>query len=121
MWGYPGDVATELEDQGQVVFRPDLIYAQGYIRRRIAHEIPYIKGAQFFELSEVVGQGCSGSPVYINRGDVWDVVGIYVGELVTERGTSRAFAVREDAFRDWKPPIIGCTVLEESQNVTLDP
>jgi hypothetical protein len=32
MWGYPEDVASELEEQGQVIFRPDLIYAQGYIR-----------------------------------------------------------------------------------------
>jgi hypothetical protein len=86
--------------------------------RRIAHEIPHIKGACFFEVSEVVGQGCSGSPVYINRGGgAWDVIGIYVGEMLTDRGTSRAFAVREDAFRNWQPPIIDCTVLEESQNV----
>lgn len=71
-----------------------------------------------FEVSEVVGQGCSGSPLYVNRGGIWDVIGIYVGETLNDRGTSRAFAVREDAFRDWQPPIIDRTVLEESQDVT---
>jgi hypothetical protein len=42
MWGYPEDVATELKNQGRIAYRPDLIYAQGYIRRRINHEIPSI-------------------------------------------------------------------------------
>lgn len=118
MWGYPEEVAMELVEQDRVVHRPDLIYAQGYIRRRTSHEIPSIKGTQLFELSEVVGQGCSGSPVYVNRGGIWDVIGIYVGEMLTERGTSRAFAVREDAFRHWQPSIIDRTVLEESKEVT---
>lgn len=120
MWGYPEDVATELEEEGRRIHRPDLIYAQGYIRRRIAHEIPSIRGVQLFELSEVVGQGCSGSPVYVNRGGVWDVIGIYIGEMLTERGTSRAFAAREDTFRGWQPPIIDRTVLEESREGALD-
>jgi hypothetical protein len=120
MWGYPEDVAMELVERGRTVFRPDLIYAQGYIRRRIAHEIPSIQGNQLFELSEVVGQGCSGSPVYVNRAGVWDIIGIYVGEMLTERGTSRAFAVREEAFRDWQPSIIDRTVLEESKKVAVD-
>jgi hypothetical protein len=120
MWGYPEDVAIELVEEDHVVHRPDLIYAQGYIRRRISHEIPSIKGTQLFELSEVVGQGCSGSPIYVNRSGVWDVIGIYVGEMLTERGTSRAFAVREDAFRYWQPSIIDRSILEESKEVTPD-
>lgn len=77
-------------------------------------------GTEFFEVSEVVGQGCSGSPLFVNRRGVLHVVGIYVGALLTEPGTSRAFAVREDAFRDWKPPIIDRTVLEESLDVTTN-
>jgi len=120
MFGYPEDVANEIVEGGSVAHRPDLIYAQGYIRRRISREIPSMTGTQFFEVSEVVGQGCSGSPLFLNRSGVYAVVGIYVGELLTERGTSRAFAVREDAFRDWRPPIIDRTVLEESWGVTTN-
>ena len=59
-------------------------------------------------------------PTVVNRRGVFDVVGIYVGELLTERGTSRAFAVREDAFRDRRPPIIDRTVLDDSLNVTTN-
>jgi hypothetical protein len=51
---------------------------------------------------------------------VLDVVGVYASELLTERGTSRAFAVREDAFRHWRPPIIDRTVLDESLDVTTN-
>jgi hypothetical protein len=120
MWGYPDDVANEIVEGGSAVYRPDLVYAQGYIRRRIAHELPSIRGTQLFEVSEVVGQGCSGSPLYVSRDRIWDVVGIYTGELITDRGTSRAFAIREDAFRDWQPSILDCSVLEESQDVTPD-
>lgn len=123
MWGYPDDVARELVEEGNVSYRPDLVYAQGYIRRRIEHEIPAIKGTKLFEVSEVVGPGCSGGPLHKKArvpGNAWDVVGIYLGEMCADRGTSRAYAVREDAFRDWHPPIIDCSVLEESQDVTLD-
>jgi hypothetical protein len=51
MFGYPEDVATEVENQGHFLYRPDLIYAQGYIRRRFSFEIPVLRDAQFFELS----------------------------------------------------------------------
>ena len=58
MWGYPEDVAQEFEAVGRVVDRPDLVYAEGYVRRRLAaHTIPSILGTEFFEVSEVVGPG----------------------------------------------------------------
>ena len=70
----------------------------------------------------MAGPGCSGSPVYINNHRVWDVIGIYVGEKSTSKGgftTSISYAVREDSFRDWKPAILGKSILEESQDYII--
>jgi Trypsin-like peptidase domain len=115
MWGYPEDVAQELGAEGRVVDRPDLVYAEGYVRRRLAaHAIPTTRGAEFFEVSELVGPGCSGAPLYINRRPFWDVIGIYVGERLNDRATSVAYAVREDAFRGWVPAATGRSLLEEA-------
>ncbi|HEY4689090.1 MAG TPA: serine protease [Candidatus Acidoferrales bacterium] len=118
MFGYPEDVTYELERNGKAILRPDLIYAEGYVRRRIAHRIPTLKGISFFELSEVAGPGCSGSPIFKFGAGMWDVIGIYVGEKLNERATSVSYAVREDAFRDWVPGVLGIPVLAESQNVS---
>ena len=121
MWGYPEDIAQELEGQGRVIERPELIYAEGYIRRRISqHAFPGIRGTQLFELSEVVGPGCSGSPIYINRKPFWDVIGIYIGERLNERSTSVAYAIREDVFRDWVPTCLGSSILEEAANAVTE-
>jgi hypothetical protein len=120
MWGYPEDVAHELEREGRVITRPDLVYAEGYLRRRVTTQLPRIRGSEFFEVSEVVGPGCSGSPLYVNRQPFWDVIGIYVGERLNHRSTSVAYAVREDAFRDWVPSCLRVSVLTESLAAVAD-
>jgi hypothetical protein len=119
MFGYPEDAAYEIVFDDKVQPRPDLVYAEGYIRRRTNHEIPSMIGRSFFELSEVAGRGCSGSPVFKFTKPVWEVIGIYVGEKIDDRATSVAYAVREESFREWTPKILGTSVLAESQNVSI--
>lgn len=119
MFGYPEDAADELVLDDKAQLRPDLVYTEGYIRRRTGHEIPAMIGTRFFELSDVAGPGCSGSPVFkFTASALWDVVGVYAGEKINESATSVAYAVREDAFRDWIPEVLGTSVLAESQNVS---
>ena len=137
IYGYPGD-ATRLETaKGEF---PDLVYTEGYIRRRYSASLypssgpsppagaPRIAGNSFFELSEIAGTGTSGGPVF-DRGDPMAVIGIYSAEKHTPRVISSgdkpvtqlisvSYAVRDDAFRDWKPAMLGGkTVFEESKNV----
>jgi hypothetical protein len=103
----------------QVVVRPDLVYNEGYVRRRYTGELPAIYGTSFFELSEVAGTGASGAPVCKITAPAWDVIGIYVGEKINDRATSVSYAVRVESFRSWVPEILGKSVLDESQNVTV--
>jgi len=119
MFGYPEDVTYEIVYGNRAQPRPDLIYAEGYIRRRTNHKIPSLIGKSFFELSDIAGPGCSGSPVFKFSKHIWEVVGIYVGEKINDRGTNVAYAVREEAFRDWIPQIVGKSILAESQNVSV--
>ena len=114
-FAYPDDMMYELEDFGRATGRPDMIYLQGYIRRRTNHPIPNMRGKSFFQLSQIGGTGCSGSPIFkIDQSKNWKVVGVYVGERLNDRGTSVAYAVREDAIRDWAPTILGHTLLVEA-------
>ncbi len=119
LFGYPDDTTYECTERGNVVIRPDLIYNEGYIRRRFNGELPLILGCSFFELSEVAGKGCSGAPVFKFTRPEWDVIGIYVGEKLNDRATCVSYAVREKAFREWEPNILGVSVLEESKNTNL--
>lgn len=119
LWGYPDDTTFELMEGNQVLIRPDLVYNEGYIRRRYTGKLPAIEGSSFFELSEVAGTGASGAPVNKITRPAWDVIGVYVGEKINDRGTSVSYAVREESFRNWVPEILGKSVLEESQNVTV--
>ena len=118
MFGYPEDAAYELEFGGTVTARPDMIYTEGYIRRKISHSIHAIYGTSFFEVSDVAGPGCSGGPIFKPGSGIWDVIGVYVGEKINDRATSVAYAVRADAFVDWVPSILGCKIMAESQNAT---
>jgi hypothetical protein len=119
-FGYPSDVLHEVVKEGHAQPRPDLVYTQGYIRRRISGiPIPGIRGEGFFELSEVAGAGCSGSPVMlITSGPAWLVIGIYVGQRITggDDLVRVGYAVREDMFRDWVPDLLGVSVIEESRS-----
>lgn len=119
LFGYPDDTTFELVSGNQAIIRPDLVYNEGYIRRRYSGSLPTIQGTSFFELSEVAATGASGAPVCKITAPVWDVIGIYVGEKLNDRATSVSYAVREEVFRDWAPQILGNSVLAESQNVTI--
>ncbi len=119
LFGYPDDTTFELVVGNQVTMRPDLIYNEGYIRRRYTGNLPVIQGTSFFELSEIAGTGASGAPVFKFTHPVWEVIGIYTGEKINDRATSVSYAVREEAFRDWKPDILGRSILEESQNISV--
>jgi hypothetical protein len=110
----------EIVEEGHARPRPDLVYTQGYIRRRISDiPIPGIRGNGFFELSEVAGAGCSGSPVMlITSGPAWLVIGVYVGQRIAAGDdlVRVGYAAREDLFRDWVPDLLGVSVIAESRS-----
>jgi len=134
-YAYPGQ-ATRLEiAKGEF---PDLVYTEGYIRRRYSASVypstgssspagaARVDGTAFFELSQVAGPGTSGGPVF-DLADPLTVIGIYsaekhVPQFINADGkqivqlTSVAYAVRDEAFRDWKPAMLGGrTVFEQSR------
>lgn len=119
LWGYPEDAAYELVEGDQAVLRPDLVYSEGHIRRRLSGiPLPMIQGSKFFELSDVAGAGCSGSPVLHRRpGQMWELVAVYVGERVNERATSVGYAVRIEEIGEWVPELVGRSILQEANNV----
>ncbi|MEU4918934.1 serine protease [Streptomyces parvus] len=85
LWGYPAAVLHEVVVNDRAGERPDLVYDEGYVRRRISWELPTIRGSRFLELSTVSGGGCSGAPVISRRPvdagqEIWQVIGVYVGE-----------------------------------------
>lgn len=123
LFGYPEDVALEVVVENRAILRPDLIFNAGYIRRRLTMPVLSLRGTGFFELSEIAGPGCSGSPVVKENRDgrtnqIWDVIGVYAGEKINDRGTSASYAVRSDTFRDWVPKCSGVSVLVESETAT---
>ena len=66
LWGYPerGYDFINKPDGDRSVPRPDLIYTKGYVRRPVNRpDVFATRGAAFLEVSEVAGNGCSGSPV----------------------------------------------------------
>jgi hypothetical protein len=71
---------VESAPDGLPKIRPELIFDRGYVRRRIPRELPIsmYRGRMFYELNIVAGEACSGSPVIVRRGTLWDVVGVYV-------------------------------------------
>jgi trypsin-like peptidase len=119
-WCYPEDVLHEIVEKGRALQRPDLIYLEGYVRRRMPRiDIPAIRGQTLFELSTPGGIGASGSPLISKdrpEGE-WPVFSIYVGERISEKALSVGYGVPSEAFRDWKPECLeGHSVLEESRN-----
>lgn len=98
LWGYPTDVLYEAPNQdGLALQRPDLVYAQGYVRRRLSDiDLPGIRGSRFYELDSAAGEGFSGAPM-IQRdfAGAWKVVGIYVGHRHNEtEGIRVGYAAR---------------------------
>jgi hypothetical protein len=120
-WGYPKEIAEEIKKLYKDAHQqPDLIYTQGYIRRRITRELfptMIFRGTQFYELSEQVGEGNSGGPVIWRKSvgsHKWQIIGIDIGEK--EEGKI-SYAVRADAFFGWRPTLLkGITVREESKS-----
>ncbi len=104
LWGYPEDTYWELtEGGGRPLVRPDMIYSEGHVRRRLSNvPLPGIRGQNFLELSQVAGAGCSGGPVIQRLPGVNRVSGIYVGERINDRATSVGYAVRIGALADWR-------------------
>lgn len=116
-WGYPKETAKELKMFDLNAFEyPELIFTQGYIRRRINRELyPTIiyKGNSFYEVSEQGGAGYSGSPIIDKRTigkEYYGIIGIYVGE---KEGNGIGYVVNSQSFVNWKPNVIGRTILEE--------
>jgi hypothetical protein len=115
MWSYPENVAKNLapreRPREQADFLPDMIFLEGYIRRRYTSELPffYSKGDKFLELSEIGGSCLSGSPIiapHLFEGTSdWPVIGIYVAEETTNLRVG--YAVPSDMFADWASEKIG--------------
>lgn len=108
LWGYPDDVVYDhgsVSPQGRALQRPDLVFSSGHIRRRFSGSIPSLQGSQFYELSQVAGNGCSGSPVIAHQAGNWAVIGIYAGErtiMSAEKAIKEiGYATRLDGAADW--------------------
>lgn len=124
IFGYPEDAAFELELDNEVLVRPDLVYSEGHVRRRL-RGVPLrgIRGSTFLELSGVAGGGCSGSPMFhlpspisfLQGGNVprWNLTGIYVGERTNDRSTSVGYGIPLDEIGEWVPDVLGRSVVDE--------
>ena len=132
LFGYPSanlyEKVNDVAPDGTVRGRPDLIYSAGHIRRRATFAIPGVRGTNFYELSQPVGRGCSGSPVFRARGQTWEVVGIYVADQAIsvpfetldknldpvirtlEMPGALAYAVRMDALAGWCPNVLNANL-----------
>jgi hypothetical protein len=122
MWAYPENVAKEHQNvvppdhPEAMMVRPDLIYFQGYIRRRIDREVPVgiFRGRAFYEVSQIGGACASGAPVTIRApGQQWSVIGVYVGEQTSDARREIGIVARSDAFLDWVPTMLGNAVSAE--------
>jgi Trypsin-like peptidase domain len=110
-WGYPLGIMHELPEEGIAKPRPDLVFSEGHIRRRVTDvSFPGLHGRKLYELSNVAGAGFSGAPICIRQPgrDVFEVIGVYIGESYSKSDRlSLAYAVRNDAALDvW--PDLGC-------------
>ncbi|ODS34449.1 MAG: hypothetical protein SCARUB_00400 [Candidatus Scalindua rubra] len=132
LFGYPKSNLLECTNNKYITCkaskRPDLIYSEGHIRRRVSWELLNIKGKSFFELSTPVGVGCSGSPVFHVRNNLWNVVGIYIcdkieyikyegydkdlnwGIQTIEIPSQLSYAVRMESLKDWVPKTLNHTL-----------
>ncbi len=122
MWAYPESVAKEHQnavhpnDPQAKVIRPDIIYFQGYIRRRIDRQFPVgiLRGSAFYEVSQIGGACASGAPVTVRApGQQWGVIGVYVGEQTSDARREIGIVVRSDAFLEWAPAMLGNAVSAE--------
>jgi hypothetical protein len=127
MWAYPEVVAKERQNtvppghpEASKV-QPDLIYFQGYIRRRVNRELPVaiLRGNAFYEVSQIGGVCASGAPVTLRApGKLWHVIGIYIGEQTSDARREIGIVVRSDAILDWVPRILGSQIQTEQHTHT---
>jgi hypothetical protein len=125
-FSYPEDVAHELVEGGRIKVRPDLVYSEGHIRRRMTDiPVPRVRETHLYELSALGGPGASGSPVISKpmmggRSSMrWLVIGVYVGERVSTAEGQLAlagYAVRMDALSEWRPRLLGGRTLDEVES-----
>lgn len=121
-WGYPitiAELSSKYEEHG--LDKPDLVYTHGYIRRRISCGLPMsvYRGAAFYEISDIAGDGCSGGPVIKKQSvgrPTWEIIGVYIGAAQIG-GIQAAYATRADAFAEWRPKILNRSVSEESRDL----
>lgn len=117
LMGYPADAQLR-DDHG--LSAPDLVYLRGYVRRRISRRLKGLTGDAFIELSQPAYGGCSGGPLWTATtiGGPWLLSGMYLGFLpVSDPGVpflSVGYGVRDEAFRDWKPSIVGRDLVTEA-------
>lgn len=114
IWGYPDEVRHDyFADENRPLNVP-LVYSAGHIRRRISAQLPInaIRGRSFYELSTPAGRCSSGAPVSI-RPQMWQAVGVYVGERRDETGTyAVGYATRAEAIaQQWPQLVDGSTDL----------
>jgi len=130
--GYPEAVLFEhdqINSSGQLLPKPDMIHTKGHIRRRIHGNIKVVKGDIFYEVSDLSGWGCSGSPLFqFNSDKSWKVIGIYIAQKIfySENDYDKdikyidygvGYAIPTDSFYEWKPKILeGKSIYEESLN-----
>lgn len=104
VWGYPVDVMHEVVRNDVALARPDLVYSEGHVRRRISNiGLGHLQGTAFYELSAVAGRGCSGAPVTVDRAGVspWEVIGVYLGDRRNEtEGLAVGYASRAEHLQD---------------------
>lgn len=119
-WGYPHETAKELKKLDEnAMDRPELVFTQGYIRRRISRQLyptMIFKGVQFYEVSETIGGGASGGPIILKTSfgrSVWKVIGIYIGE---KEDGNIGYAVQAEAFAQWVPSILQKPIIVEGNN-----
>ena len=132
LFGYPSanlyENVNDTDSSGAVLGRPDLIFSAGHVRRRVSFALPAVRGTSFYELSQPVGPGCSGSPIIWQIGTEWVVIGIYVADKTVhvpfetfdkelnvvirtvEVPGALAYAVRMDALVGWNPVVLGANL-----------
>jgi hypothetical protein len=107
-FGYPNDCLHEINNCGPIMARPDLVYFQGYIKKRVSFKPGFsmIKGIGFYEINEYFQAGCSGSPVFVIKspGNVWDIIGIYVGDKQVNDSPRLGYVLRNDQYSEWMRP-----------------
>jgi hypothetical protein len=118
MWGYPEVIAEEIKFHGlppnSFKFKPSIVYFRGYIRRKLPYSpnpsFDMFVGNHFYEISEIGGSCCSGSPLSTTL-ERPETFALYIGEAQAERRC--AYAANLMRVLDWSPNILGKPIRHE--------